>query len=219
MDWQSTMAGLAGGAGAGFLASSFNSPKFQNPADAGMPYLKNIPGAVSPYYNPYMQAGQGAMSDLQGQYKDLLNDPGSINARLGAGYKQSPGYQFKLSQAMMAGDNAAAAGGMAGSPLHQQANMTTANGIASQDYNDYMTRMQNLYGEGLHGEQGMMDQGYNASNEMGQSVGNMYNSEANLAAQGANQQNQYNQAKSKANSDMFGSAMGFGAQALPWLMM
>jgi len=47
------------------------------------------------------------------------NDPDGLYSKLGQGYKESPGYQFKLKQAMMAGDNAAAAGGMAGTPQHQ----------------------------------------------------------------------------------------------------
>jgi len=205
--------GAAAGLGAGVAGALQGQPDYQNPADSGMPYLNKIPGAMDPYYRPYINAGQGAMGTLQDQYGQMLNDPGGLNARLGAGYKQSPGYQFQLSQALMAGDNSAAAGGMAGSNMHQQNNMSVANGLASQDYNNYMNRMTGLYGEGIKGEQGINDMGYNASNELGQSVGNMYNSEANLASQGTNSQNQYNQAQSKANSDMWGNLAGLGMDA------
>lgn len=189
------------------------TPDYNNPASAGMPYLDKIPGTISPYYNPYIGAGQSAMGNLQSQYGTMINDPASINAKLGAGYQQSPGYQFKLHQALMAGDNAAAAGGMAGSPMHQQNNMSVANGIASQDFNDYMHRVLGLYGQGIEGEQGMNAMGYNASNELGQSVGNAYLSQANMAAQGANSQNQYNQEKAKADSQMWGTVIGLAGGA------
>lgn len=196
------------------MGTPFDSaPDFKNPADAGMKYLDQIPGQVSPYFNPYINQGKDAGNKLQGQYGQMTDDPGALWSKLGAGYKQSPGYQFKLNQALMAGNNAAAAGGMAGSNQHQQTQMQTANDISSQDFNDYMGRVLGLYNSGIEGEQGFQKQGFEAGTDLGTTIGNLYNSKADLAAQGVNQENQYNQAKAKANADMWGNLAGTAAEA------
>jgi hypothetical protein len=211
-NWQQNAAGLLGGAG---LASMFGGggEDFKNPADAARPYLDKIPGALSPYYQPYMDRGKKAGDQLEGQYGEMTNDPGGLYNRLGQGYQQSPGYQFKLHQALMAGDNAAAAGGMAGSNQHQFQNQGTAEGLAKQDYGNYMKNIMGIYGSGIQGEQGFNNQGFQASTDMGTNVGNALYSQANLAAQGANQQNQYNQAQTKSNSDMWGNLAGLAGTA------
>lgn len=214
--WASNMAsGLSLGAGA--APFFMGQPDFQNPADAAMPYLDKVPGAMSPYYQPYMDAGKSAMGTLQNEYGTMINDPSAINAKLGAGYKESPGYQFKLHQALSAGDNAAAAGGMAGSPLHQQANETTANDIASQDFNDYMSRMLGIYQGGIKGDEGLNTMGFNASNDMATNIGNSFNNEARLKYMGTGAENEYNQAQAKSNADMWGNLAGYAGNAAMFL--
>ena len=144
-----------------WLSELFHGGK--NPANEAMPYLNKIPGAVNPYYQPYINQGQQANQNLMGQYGNLINNPGQKFSEFGQGYKESPGYQFKLNQALQAGNNAAAAGGMAGSPQHEQQNIQIGNDIASQDFNDYINHIMGLYGYGLQGEQGLGEQGYRAS--------------------------------------------------------
>jgi hypothetical protein len=161
----------------------------KNPADEAMPYLNKIPGAVSPYYQPYINQGQQANQNLIGQYGQLINNPGDKFSQLGQGYKESPGYQFKLNQALQAGNNASAAGGMAGSPMHQQQSMQTANDIASQDYNDYINHILGLYGYGLQGQQHLGDQGYEASRGYGDILGSNLAQQGQLAYEGQAGQN------------------------------
>ena len=214
MDWQTGVAstGLAGASIAPFL---MDKPDFKNPASAGMPYLDKIPGEMKPYYQPYMDRGNRAGNQLEGQYGEMTNDPGGLYSRLGQGYTQSPGYQFKLHQALMAGDNAAAAGGMAGSNQHQFQNQGTAEGLASQDFRDYMNSILGVYQGGISGEQGFNNQGFQASGDMATNIGNALYSQGNMAAQGVNQQNQYNQAQSKSQSDMYGNMAGMFANLIP----
>lgn len=88
-----------------------------NPAGAAMPYLDQIKGE---YLSPE------AYNTIASQYK------------------QSPGYQFRLKQAMLAGNNAAGAGGMLGSGQHQFENMSTAEGLANQDYNNWWQQRMGL---------------------------------------------------------------------------
>lgn len=203
--------GIAGGAALAPLFSS--SPKFKNPADAAMPWLNQVPGQVSPYYKPYIERGEHAGSALEGEYGQMTNDPGGLYSHLGQGYKESPGYQFKLKQAMMAGDNAAAAGGMAGSLQHQQQNETVANGLASDDFRQYMDQILGEYNQGIHGQEDMLGQGYNASNELGQTIGNNLNSKADVASRGVDQENQYNQAKAQTQGQKWGNLAGTAALA------
>src|ERR1700685_1979054 len=157
-------AALGGAVGGGIL-NSMKSPDYNNPANAAMPYLDKIPGAVSPYYKQYQDRGGRAGENLESEYGQLTGNPGDLYSKLGEGYKQSPGYQFKLQQALMAGNNAAAAGGLAGSGQHQQINEQTANDIASGDFNDYMKNIMGLYNTGIKGQEGLNEQGYNANNE------------------------------------------------------
>lgn len=187
-----SMLGIGGGLGtaAGGLFGLFNKGK--NPADVANNYLNKIPGQTKPYYQPYMDAGKDAMGTLNGQYGDLLS--GEKQNQLGANYKQSPGYQFALKQALEAANNASSAGGMLGSPMHQQQSMETAEGIASKDFNNYMQNQMGLYGAGLHGEEGLNTMGYNANKDYADLLGNNASQQAgySYAGQAGKNQNQSN---------------------------
>jgi hypothetical protein len=179
-------AGMWGGIGSGL----YNMFGASNPSDAASGYLNQIPGTISPYYNPYIQAGQGALGSLQGQYGNLLNDPGALMSHLAGGYKQSPGYQWNLNQAEGSANNAAAAGGMAGSPQHQQIAGTIASGLASQDYNNYLQNVLGLYGRGLQGQEGLNQMGYGASDSLARQLSDALQSQSKLGYAGSINQNQ-----------------------------
>lgn len=186
-----------------WLSDLFGGGK--NPANSAMPYLNQIPGQTNQYYQPYFDAGKGALNPLQDQYKNLLGDPGSVMNKFGESYKQSPGFKFAMDQALMGGDRAAAAGGMAGTPTHQFQNMQLANDLASKDYNNYMQNALGLYGMGLSGEQGMAGMGQTAGQNLADMIAQTLAQQGNLAFQGQRQQNQN-------RSDLFGNiAKGAGA--------
>ena len=103
-------------------------------------YMSQIPDILKKYFAPY---------------EGLVQDPTQKLSQIGAGYKQSPGYQFALNQALKGVGQASAAGGMAGSPQQQQQAAATAQGLASQDYGQYMQRALGLYGTGLAGQRGL----------------------------------------------------------------
>src|SRR5271166_4014583 len=133
----------------------FGNSKEQNPANAAMPYLNQIGGYYNQAFNPYMQAGQGELPNLESQYGQLTGDPGAVMNRIGSGFKQSPGYQWQLNQGLQGADKAAAAGGYLGTNAHQQFADQTSQGIANQDYYNYLNHALGLYGQGLSGEQGL----------------------------------------------------------------
>lgn len=179
------MLGLGGGFGqaAGGLASLFGFGG-KNPADAASPYLNQIPDILKQYMNPYVNAGQGALGDLQNQFGQLTGNTSDVYNKLGAGYKESPGFQRNLEQALNAGSNAAAAGGMLGTPWHQQQNMGIASDIASKDYGDYMNRVMGLYGAGLSGQQGLSQLGFQGANNLSSGLGNVLGMQGQNAAAG-----------------------------------
>jgi len=152
-----------------------------DPNKAANKYLRQQPDVLHQYYDPYVGYGQQAMGQLQGQYNNLMSDPSGALNQIGQGYQSSPGFNFALQQALQASKQAAAAGGMAGSPQHEQQSMQVASGLASQDYNNWLHNALGLYGQGLSGTQGLANMGYGASNELAQSLSNNLASRAGSA--------------------------------------
>lgn len=248
---QGAQFGAMGALGAGLGQLLGNQ---QSAAGAAMPYLNQMGSTLSPYYQPYINAGNQALGGMQGQasqltgmlpglqsqyagtnqmgqgamsaYTNMMNNPGQTVNNIGASYHQSPGYQFALQQAMGAGNNQAAAGGMIGTPAAQQQQMQTASGLANQDYYNWFGNAMNmygqgaqgasnLYGQGLQGQQGLYGQGlntlgslgqmgYGASSGLAQNLGIALNNQAGLAYAGQNAQNQ-------AQGQGWGSMLGGAA--------
>lgn len=128
-----------------------------------MSIMGQIPTQLKPYYQPYMDAGTQAIPTLEDQYTKLLTNPGGMFNQMGESFQQSPGFNFAMQQALQGAGHAEAAGGMAGSPEHEQENMTLATNLGDQDYYNYMNHVIGLYGQGLSGEQDLMHQGLNAT--------------------------------------------------------
>lgn len=202
------MLGIGGGlgtAGAGAYGM-FNQGK--NPATQANNTLNQIPGQMKPYYQPYMDAGKGALGDLQNQYKDLLG--GNKQNQLGSNFKEGPGYQFALKQAMDSQGNASARGGMLGTPQDQAEAGRVGEGLAGQEYDKYMQNQMGLYNSGLQGEQGLNQMGYDANTSYANMLG------SNLGQQSANQfagQAGQNTARSQGMGNIF-SGLGMAAGSM-----
>jgi hypothetical protein len=172
-------------------------PFYSNPANAAMPYLQQIPGTITPYFQPYIDAGGDSLNTLIKQYQTLLNNPGQVINSAGAGYQQSPGYQYQYNQGINGANAAAAAGGTLGTPEHQQEAASMSSNLANQDYQKYLQQALDLYGQGLKGEQGINHMGFNASTDLAKSLASNLQSEATLGYTGQSGQNM-------ANSQMIG---------------
>ncbi len=183
--------GMLGGLGsaAGGIAGLFGNKNKNKPATAANQYLDQIPGAMNPYYQPYMDAGKGALGSLQGEYGSALNDPNAIYNKLAGGYKESPGYQFKLKSALGAGQNASASGGMLGTPQDVQQQEQIGHDISDQDFEKYMQHMSGIYNRGLEGEEGINKQGFDASTGYGNMLGSILGQKGKMAYEGANAAN------------------------------
>lgn len=194
-------AGMIGGGLAGLGQGIYNSFFAKDPAKGAMGYLNQIPGQISPYYNPYVNAGQSALGNVQGQYSNLLNDPSALIQKLSQGYQQSPGFNFQRDQGLQAINNASAAGGMAGSMQHQQQAGELATNLSNQDFQQYLQHALGLYGQGLQGMQGLSDQGLNAGNTLAQLLGHNLENQSQLSYAGTANQN-------KTKSGGFGDILG-----------
>src|SRR6185369_13758210 len=178
-NWQNA---ISYGPLAGFLGN-------EDPSGDAIKYIGQIPGRVKPYLDPYMEAGKRAIPQLEGQYGNLMNDPGGFINKIGAGYKESPGFKFALERALAGGGRAAAAGGMAGSPTHEFENMQTASGLASQDYNQWLQSALSQYGLGLRGEEDLEHGGLSAGKSLADMIAQVLAQQGNLAYKAASDKN------------------------------
>jgi hypothetical protein len=190
---------------------------YNNPANAAMPYLQQIPGTITPYYQPYVDAGSQALSQLMSQYQTLLTNPSQVMNMLGSSYQQSPGYQYQMTAGQNAENSAAASGGMLGTPYHQEESATMAEQIANQDYQQYLNQMMRLYGMGLEGEQGINQMGYGASNELAQALAANLMNEGGMAYAGAAGQNAYDQMQKNQQQSFWDSLISGGASLISGL--
>jgi hypothetical protein len=173
--------------------SSHSAPDIYGPVKA----------EVTPYYQPYVDAGTNSLGGLQEQLARMYQDPSALYDQLGAGYRESPGYQHNVQSATQAANRAAAAGGQLGSPAEQQALAGQISGMADQDYGNYMQNMMGMYGQGVQGLQGLTGMGYQASSGLADQLANARYQQAGLEAQAR-------QADQAGMSGLLG-ALGMGA--------
>lgn len=183
---------LGGGMLGGGLANLFGFGQ-KDPFKEANKHYGQIPGMMKPYYDPYIQAGQRQIPGLEDEYSKMMQNPGDIISRLGSGYQQSPGFQFQLGEGQRGINNAAAAGGMAGTPMHQQQAGQMANNLANQDFQQYLQQAMGMYGGGLSGRQGLMNNGMQMGQSLADNLAAVMMNQGNLAAQSAINRNQQNQ--------------------------
>lgn len=203
------------GAAFGGIGAGISSLLSGNPADSAMQYYNKIPGMLSSVYQPYMNNantafgnlnqymnnGVSAGNTLNHQLNMLATDPSGMMNKMGAGFHQSPGFQWNVNQALGAANRAAAAGGMAGSPAEQYAVSKDVTGLANQDYYNYLNHSMDMFNHGLSGLQNMYntganiganiyDTGANMANNYGQNMADLYLNEGKNAYNGQINQNQ-----------------------------
>lgn len=200
--------GAFGGIGTG-LASMFGGG-FKNPSSAASPFLDQAQSQLPAYFQPYIDAGNKQIPGLEKGYGDMM-DPNAFLKNIGSGYQASPGYEWQKSQGLSGVENAAAAGGMLGSPQHQQQAATLTTGLANQDFYNYLQQALGVYGQGLQGKQGLYDTGAQSSIGLGQDLSSISGSQAQLAYEGQNTENQHDQGG-------LGSIFGGAASLLPFFL-
>jgi hypothetical protein len=207
MNWENFGQGaVAGGLLPGLAYGIFGGDS-PNPADSANKYFKQIPGQIKPYYQPYINMGRQTMPGLQQQYTQLMNNPQGLYNQLSQGYTKSPGYDFRMQQGQQAIGNAQAAGGMSGTSQHQMLGGQLAQKMAGDDFQNYLSSVLGMYGSGLSGMTGLNQMGYNASNELANSLAGILGTQGQFAYAGQAGENQRHQG---AMNNIFG---GLGSLA------
>lgn len=190
--------------------SLFGGGHYKNPANAADAYLADIPGTYHQYLDPYAHEGTADLKPLHDQFMALMNDPQGFYHKLASGFQASPGYQYQVNQGENAINNAAAAGGMSGSPEHQLHAGQMANNLANQDFNGYMNRVGGYFGQGLRGLSGLENQGYNAGNTLANSIAQVLSQRASNAYAGAENSNAHHAAQARGWGGLIGDGLALG---------
>lgn len=192
-----------------------SSPSYQNPANAAMPYLQQIPGTITPYYQPYINTGTQAMQLFFDQIKNLATPGGASNTynQIASGYSTSPGTQTAIDNATKQTNQIAASSGMFGTPSEQEAVASETESLSYKDFNEYMNQVLGLYSTGLKGEEGLTELGYKASDTLASDLAKNLMSEAGLEFAGVEGQNKYNAASSQQMAQLLGALAGIALKA------
>lgn len=188
--WEKAGLAGAGGLGALGLSSLFGGGGSGFSTAGAEGYLSQIPDVLKKYFQPYQQ---------------MVQDPTGKMKELGEGYQESPGYHFALSQALQGVGQASGAAGMVGSPQQQQQAAQMAQGIASQDYGNYMNRILGMYQTGAKGYSGL-----------GEDLSSALMSQAQLQQL---QQEEEAKEREQRHSDIWqtiGTIGGAAAKSIPW---
>lgn len=124
----------------GGLSSIFN----QNPY-AGSPQVAGTLNASAQQYNPYVQAGSQAQTQLSNLY-GLNGQDAATGAQ--QDWQNTPGYQFQLAQGTGALQNSAAAQGGLLNGNTGEALQQYGQGLANTTYQQYLSNLQNQAGTG-----------------------------------------------------------------------
>ncbi len=165
-----------------------NMFKREDPAHDANKYLSQIPGVGQKYYNPFIERGQRAGNQLEGEYGKLLN-PTSFIDEIMKHYSLSKGAEYERDELGRGIGATAAAGGIAGTPEHQKQFGEMASGIMSKDMQQYLQNALGVYGMGLGGENDFFHTGYDASSNLADMIGGNLGSQATLGFQNASQTN------------------------------
>ena len=171
-----------------WLGDFFSGGK--DPYKAAAPYLDQIPGQAHQSFDPYIAQGKTADTDLWARFSDMLNNPNKLYDKMAEGYKPSDDYQFKSKEMSQNLSNAAAAGGISGTPYHQEQQGKLTDELLSGDRNDYLQKIMGIFNTGLQGEQGVSNRGWDANKTLTDFLTQALEEKGQLAFKGTDLQNQ-----------------------------
>lgn len=184
----------------------------QSAVNKAQNYLNQIPNTGRQYNLPYIQGGQQAGDILTTQYGNMASDPQEFINSIMRNYKPSEGYQFQKGELEKEAGNAAAAGGIAGTPYHQQQQAQLVQQLLSTDMQNWLNNVLGVQRTGLQGEQNLFNTGYDASGRQSDLETNALNQQAGLAYQGQSQKNNAHNQLIQAIIKALPSILGAGWQ-------
>lgn len=147
---------------------------------------------------PWLQAGQWGLGQIQNALKGDWS-----------GFYASPDYAYALDQGIKSSDRSAAAHGALGSGGHSADLMALGQGLATQNYGNYMNRLSGLSGLGQTTAANLGQLGQSMAN----SIGNAYMNAGNARASSYLQQGNNYAGMAGALGNAFGQ--WYGSQQAP----
>lgn len=188
----------------------FGKQNYTNPADEAMPYLEQIPGAVNPYYQPYIDQGQRAGEALEQTYAPMMTDPYGYYNQTMSQYQMSPAAQYQYDELNKQMSGNAAAGGFAGTDYDQQQQADMAQQLIARDQQQYLNDILGIQNTGGNVEKGFYDTGFRASTGYGDILGSNLAQQGQLAYEGSAFENQMKRDRANNRMALLGQMLGLG---------
>jgi len=149
---------------------------------AGLNSLQQFQGQLA----PYQQAGVGALGEFNQAIQPQVNDPVGFINNIASQFKSSPGAQFQTQQGIAAANQGGVTSGSLGSGAQQKALSQFAQGVTSQDQQQFLQNVLGQHQQGLQGLQGLIGSGLSADQIQEQYLNALAQQQAQVgAAQGA----------------------------------
>lgn len=182
-----------------------------NPADAAMPYMNQIPGMEKKYYDPFINRGNAAYDRFNPILNSMSSDPAGFLEQLMGKYAPSRGYQLKRDEMMRSAGNTAAAGGTRGNIQDISNEARLDDYLMGDDMQQWLGNVLGLQKTGLEGEEGLYNTGFDATKNLTGDLSNILGTQAQLAFQGQREKNQ-------SRSDFLSGLTKAGAGAAGWYL-
>ena len=176
MGGMSGMSGMGGGGGgmsglggmgmsglAGLLGGMFGDSGA--PYDKAMEQFQKYGNMGKDVQTPFLNAGQQGMGNFQNWLSGMQDPSGFINHLMGQ-YQESPFAKYQQQQGMRQLGNAGSAQGLLGSTPMQLQAQQNAQGIASGDMQNWLSRVLGVNSQYGQGQQNLMNTGQNAANSL-----------------------------------------------------
>lgn len=194
-----TMAALIQGGTA--LYNTFGK---NNPGRAAGNALGPIQGYGQSAYNPFIQQGQRAESQLFPQYSQMAGNPTDFYNNILKQYQPSAGYQYQEDKLNKAAGNTAAAGGFAGTDEDVRGRSEMLQQLMGGDMQRFLENILGIQGRGMQGLEQRVDRGYSASSNLADYAGSAATQQAGFDAYGRNQANKARNSGLSALSGLIG---------------
>jgi hypothetical protein len=166
--------------------------------------------ALSPFTDVFGSATSGANA-----YGDATGANGAAgNARGLANFQASPGYQWQLGQGLQAIDRGAASRGMLTSGNTLTAEQQYGQGLANQNYQQYVQNLQPYLNQQTQGAAGIAGVNMGQGNALNTSYGNQGNLAYNTQAGIGNAQAAADTAGQNASNSFLGGVLNLGTKLL-----
>lgn len=197
----------------GFFDSIFGGGDMEDPSAAASSYFEQIPGRVTPYYQPFIESGKQASDVANPIYGRMAQDPSEFLNAIMRNYSPSEGYKFKEKHLGQKLSNTAAEGGYAGTPYSQLEQGDLINGLLGTDMQQFLQNILGIQGGGLQGQENRIGRGYEASGNLANILGQNLASQGQYAFHGAQQRNQNSMDRRGQNFNFLNGLISSGAKA------